>query len=318
MVLICGIPSEPPVSLLSEALEALGEPYLMLNQRKLKNASIRVRIENNRLAGILSYNGIDYPLADFSGIYIRFIDELSLPELKGLDGEHPDLKNYRHFQNTLLDYLEVADCRVVNPYSKMASNNSKPYQAQIAVEQGFLIPETLITNKPKAVEEFWSQHPQMIYKSISGVRSIVKKMDDDDWVKIHKIKNCPVQFQQQVQGYDVRVHVIGELTVATRISTSNTDYRYINSDNSEYTILEPFSLQPELNEKCIALSKALGLNFSGIDLRITDTDEVYCFEVNPCPGYSYYEKNTSQEISVLLAEYLSNHDNYYKRVLGLL
>ena len=47
------------------------------------------------------------------------------------------------------------------------------------------------------------------------------------------------------------------------------------------------------------------------------TGEVYCFEVNPCPAYTYYESYTSQPIAAWLAEYLSGHDNYYRRVWNL-
>jgi len=35
-------------------------------------------------------------------------------------------------------------------------------------------------------------------------------------------------------------------------------------------------------------------------------DEVYCFEVNPCPGFSYYEANTSQPISAAVARRLAS------------
>jgi hypothetical protein len=32
---------------------------------------------------------------------------------------------------------------------------------------------------------------------------------------------------------------------------------------------------------------------------------VYCFEVNPSPGFSYYEANAGQPISTAVAEYLT-------------
>ena len=68
--------------------------------------------------------------------------------------------------------------------------------------------------------------------------------------------------------------------------------------------LQPWQLESHLEAACIALSKALGLAFTGIDLRITPDGEVYCFEVNPSPAYSYYEANTGQPISMALARYL--------------
>ena len=49
--------------------------------------------------------------------------------------------------------------------------------------------------------------------------------------------------------------------------------------------------------RCVGLASALGLGFAGIDLKITPDDEVYCFEVNPSPAFSYYESNTGQPIS---------------------
>jgi hypothetical protein len=44
---------------------------------------------------------------------------------------------------------------------------------------------------------------------------------------------------------------------------------------------------------------------SGIDLKITPDDEVYCFEVNPSPAFSYYESNTGQPISAAIARALT-------------
>ncbi|MER3479214.1 MAG: RimK domain-containing protein ATP-grasp, partial [Meiothermus sp.] len=33
-------------------------------------------------------------------------------------------------------------------------------------------------------------------------------------------------------------------------------------------------------------------------------DDWYCFEINPCPGFAYYEQHTGQPISAALAELL--------------
>ena len=41
---------------------------------------------------------------------------------------------------------------------------------------GFKIPDTLITTEPLAALEFWKQHGTVIYKSISGTRSIVSRL----------------------------------------------------------------------------------------------------------------------------------------------
>ena len=117
------------------------------------------------------------------------------------------------------------------------------------------------------------------------------------------LRACPVQFQAYVPGFDVRAHVIGDEVIATRVDSAGTDYRYAARDGLE-TTLRPWQLDPRLEAACVALSSALGLPFTGIDLRIAPDGEVYCFEVNPSPAYSYYEANAGQPISMTLARYL--------------
>ena len=60
----------------------------------------------------------------------------------------------------------------------MASNNSKPYQALLIQALGFAVPETLVTTDPDAVLAFWQRHGTVVYKSNSGIRSIVSRLTD--------------------------------------------------------------------------------------------------------------------------------------------
>ena len=59
-------------------------------------------------------------------------------------------------------------------------------------------------------------------------------------------------------------------------------------------------------ERCVALAAGLGLEFVGIDLKITPDGDAYCFEVNPCPAFSYYEANTGQPIARAVARRLAS------------
>ena len=59
-----------------------------------------------------------------------------------------------------------------------------------------------------------------------------------------------------------------------------------------------------LTDRCISLAGAFGLEFAGIDLKVTGDGEVYCLEVNPSPAFSYYELHTGQPIAQAVAEYL--------------
>ena len=54
----------------------------------------------------------------------------------------------------------------------------------------------------------------------------------------------------------------------------------------------------------VALTADLGLEFADIDLKITPDGEVYCFEVNPSPAYTYFSGQTKQPIPEALARHL--------------
>jgi len=40
---------------------------------------------------------------------------------------------------------------------------------------------------------------------------------------------------------------------------------------------------------------------SGVDLRRTPDDQYYCFEINPSPGFIFYERAAGQPISEAVA-----------------
>lgn len=308
MILLAGIASETPLALVRAALDALGENYVMFHQRDVANASISFDLAGGQIEGRVHTGGRSYSLANFDAIYLRLMDDRMLPELAMEPEGSRARRHARGFHETLSRWADIAPGRVVNRTSAMASNGSKPYQAQLIRAQGLAVPETLITNRPELVQEFRRRHGCIVYKSISGVRSIVQTMRDEDEARLDRIRWCPTQFQAYVEGEDVRVHVIGDVTFATAIASNVTDYRYAGRTSGGETELRPVELDEDLNARCIRLAAALELAFAGIDLKVTPTGDVYCFEVNPCPAYSFYEQSTDQKISATLAAWLAHRE----------
>ncbi len=305
MILLCGIPTEGPLALLRAEVEKLGYPYVLFNQRHFADSGIDLRLSSGKVAGTISTAGRTYRLEDISGIFVRLMDERELPEILEEPEDSPLKRHCRKLHESLVEWCEISPGRVVNRVAPMGSNFSKPYQAQLICRQGFLTPETLITNDPLLAREFYQTRTKVIYKSISGVRSIVQLMKPEDLDRLDSLRWCPTQFQEFVEGENVRVHTIGQTNVfATRIVAEATDYRYSRAGQDRDTELQPWSIPDELAERCLRLARSLGLAFAGIDLKITREDEVFCFEVNPCPAFSYYESYTGQPIARALAEYL--------------
>jgi glutathione synthase/RimK-type ligase-like ATP-grasp enzyme len=166
----------------------------------------------------------------------------------------------------------------------MASNRSKPYQSALLRALGFRVPATLVTTDPLAAREFWRRHGDVIYKSVSGVRSVVAQLTDDHSARLDDVANCPTQFQRRIAGVDHRVHVVGDEVFACAVYCEADDYRYAAARGSAVD-MAACSLPDELESRCRGAAHALGLAVAGIDLRQTPAGEC-CFEVNPSPAFT--------------------------------
>lgn len=304
MILLCGVPSEPPLAMVKEALDAIGAPCLLFAQRSAAAAAMRLEQADGVLGGVLELDGEAHRLEGIRAVYTRLTAPDVLPEYRAADG--PTRAAVQRLHELLHLWLDLAPARVVNRGRAMGSNRSKPYQAQIIRRFGFAVPETLVTNDVDAVRAFAAAHGRVIYKSISGVRSIVRTLEPEDYPRLERARWCPVQFQAYVEGFDVRVHTVGDSVLATRIESTATDYRYAAREPGGDAALAPFALSPEVARACVALARHLGLEIAGIDLKIAPDGTVHCFEVNPSPAFSFFESATGQPIAETIARHLAD------------
>jgi hypothetical protein len=183
------------------------------------------------------------------------------------------------------------------------SNGSKPYQ-------GFA-GKTL---RPASRHRPWSptiQTPhaismtnamvRSIYKSLSGIRSIVRRLQPDQLPRLSLLRNGPAQFQAFIPGADVRVHTVGGANCLRHGCVPMRSTIAMPLAKAEKVEMEPTILPPAAAESCLNLAHWLDLLMTGIDLERNARREYYCFEVNPSPGFIYYEKNSRQPISAALA-----------------
>jgi hypothetical protein len=305
VIVLGGIRSEPALAWVADQLSALGLPYVWFDQRRAAGSECIVRLDDEGLRGVLRDGERSVGLEDVAAVYWRLMDDRLLPELKGLPADGPERVQCRTLHEMFLTWISLTSARVVNRAAAMASNGSKPYQAQLIRAVGFDVPETVVTNDPELVHDFLARHRRVVYKSTSGTRSVVHEVDADALARLEDIRWCPVQFQAYVEGIDVRVHVVGSRVFATRVTSDAADYRYAAVRGGAPARLEATRLSEAVEALCIDLTARLGLRFSGIDLRITPDQRVVCFEVNPSPAYTYYEGHTGQPIARALADHLA-------------
>ncbi len=310
MILICGGLADGVTELVCSRLEACGYPYRLLDLARFPIAEssdrpayrLSARWTDRGPEGWIATDDWRLDFDDISGVYARFLGPDDRPPLAGVDPE--DAKALRTEADlSLMALVEDLACPVVNRVAGGLSNNSKPYQALMISRAGLRVPPTLVTSDPAAVRAFLAEHGDVIYKSASGVRSIVRRVGADQLARLDLLRHGPAQFQAFIPGRNVRVHTVGERIFATAIESGAVDYRYAHVDG-QTTDLEPVVLPAAVADACQRLARTFDLLFAGIDLKQTPSGEFYCFEVNPSPGFLYYERHTGQPISAALAELL--------------
>jgi glutathione synthase/RimK-type ligase-like ATP-grasp enzyme len=297
VILLWGVPGDDPLDEVRAALRATGADARFLDQRDTRDASVVMNVDRGGVAGTVTTCDDEFELEGVGAVYIR-------PQESSDQGRLADA--------ALIAWANLTQAGVVNRPAAMAANNSKPYQLRLMEHFGFDVPDTLVTTDPGEARRFWLHHGQVIYKSVSGIRSIVSQLHDDQLERLADIANGPTQFQQYVPGEDVRVHVVGEEVLATRVRSDEDDYRYASCSGSRPE-LEATQIPSAVADRCVAAARGMRLHVAGIDLRHTPDDRWICFEANPSPAFTFYERATGQPIAEAIARLLRRLDEHHRR-----
>jgi glutathione synthase/RimK-type ligase-like ATP-grasp enzyme len=301
MIVLWGVEDDTPLAAVRAALGQIGAPFFFLDQSRCGETEIDLSA-GERVAGEIRLGGARCDLARVSAVYLRCDNTRAVAP--GADKDEALARHADRIDAVISAFLDITAARVVNPLEAMASNGSKPYQSAIIAAHGFAVPDTLITTDSDEVGAFAARHGEIIYKSISGVRSIVTRFRQEHAGRLKDLVWCPTQFQQYLPGRDYRVHIVGDAVFATEIVSDADDYRYA-ARQGEDVIIQATLIPLLVADRCRALAAALGFALAGIDLRLTPQGEWYCFEVNPSPAFTYYADAAGQPIGEAVAELLA-------------
>jgi glutathione synthase/RimK-type ligase-like ATP-grasp enzyme len=304
MILVYGILADAMVELMCARLNDLGYEYLFIDELQIPDRfHLNWSASGNGISGNVSSPEIKVNLADITGVYARYAAHRNGKRSAGLSDREQELAN-AEYQAAMMQLIDSLPCVVVNRVRASTSNDSKLYQQFLIREFGLLTPRTLVTTIPDEARAFYEAcEKKVIFKSLSSVRSIVRRLQEQDLPRLDLVRNCPTQFQEVVEGVDIRVHPVGEEVFATELVSDASDYRYAAREGAELTA-RSIDVPPEVASACVEMTKACGLTISGIDLRRTPDGRYYCFEVNPSPGFIFYERVARQPISEAVARLL--------------
>jgi hypothetical protein len=304
VILVAGGLADAVTELVCARLEDCGYPYRLLDLGFYPSGyEVSWCWQRSGVEGYIAGDGWKLDLDEISGVYVRYlgVDGRALPSA----AEPPWAPAmYFEYDSGLMALFDELPCPVVNRVGGGMSNSSKAFQALLVRECGLSTPPTLVTTDRVEVHRFYEEcEGEVIYKSLSGIRSIVRRLRPEHLDRLELLRHGPAQFQWFVPGDNVRVHTVGEHIFASLVHSEAVDYRYGAREGHDVA-MEPTVVPAAVARACVRLARRLDLLLAGIDLKRTPDGNYYCFEVNPSPGFLYYEQHTRQPISAALADLL--------------
>ena len=172
---------------------------------------------------------------------------------------------------------------------KTASN--KMWTSQVVSKAGLRSPVTIFAKNPVNIS--------FLIKAVGGLPCVVKtpygsqgsavvKMENEQQTKatlelLHG-KGIDTLLQKYIEGggKDYRVIVVGDKVICTMERSSKDGFKANLSQGGEGKSVE---LSQEHKDFAVKASKAIGLDFSGVDIMISNTDnKAYLIEINSNPG----------------------------------
>jgi glutathione synthase/RimK-type ligase-like ATP-grasp enzyme len=259
----------------------------------------------------LRWNNRKISPGDIEHIWYRRPDRLT----SQLFGDTPE-GNYAR-----LEWTEFVECFLAHiPQSKWMNHparnvaaSRKLQQLTLASKIGFAIPDTLITQDPQELRDFFDQHEgQLIVKPMST--GYVERPDEscDTLVYTNRVQknqlddladlvNCPTLFQQFIQKKsDVRITVVDdeihavELLASDEFGNQRCDIRRNNMVDVSY---QAISLPPTVHQSIRDLMRHYQLRFGAIDMAITPNGEWVFFEINPNGQWAWLDLTAGTSIA---------------------
>jgi glutathione synthase/RimK-type ligase-like ATP-grasp enzyme len=189
---------------------------------------------------------------------------------------------------------------MVNNFDAYSLHFRKPHALKIASASGHLIPQSIISNDLDEIRDFVRQVGACIYKPVRGGAHAYRVTDDlleED--RRGMLRLSPVTIQQEIEGTNIRVFVIGDKAMAVEIVANSLDFR---DDSNQKIVLHKAS--DEFLQSCIRLARNLKLKWTGIDFRMTADRQYFFLEANFSPMFLGFQKATGLPIDDELCRYL--------------
>ncbi len=238
------------------------------------------------------------PLDEISAVYWRGYPGVAAPQLPDPEQDFIAQNDSRSLLESILIRLPA---RWVNSWHAFQLHQTKPVQLAIVASLGMPIPQTVVTNEPESVVGFAQAIPAAIFKPVQG-GAHTRRLTAGHLTAEHleHLRIAPVTVQEEVRGTNIRVFVAGERVLACELATEAIDFR----EDPEARIT-PHALPADLEAASRRIARALDLQWTGIDFRLTPDGQYVFLEANPSPMFLGFERAAGLPLTEHLATLLT-------------
>tara|TARA_B100000965_G_C19591040_1_gene757975 strand:+ start:1080 stop:2030 length:951 start_codon:yes stop_codon:yes gene_type:complete len=301
--------------------------YLVLEFRRRNLNYFRLNCEHLPDAKVVfspSLGGGDWEfkwdacVLSLAGVKSAYFRRPGAPQLSGrLDpaAERYCIGEWSYFLSSALNSL--GNRWLNSPLSILAAED-KPRQLRLAIETGFLVPSTFVSNDIQFAKDLLSKG-EVVAKSLNqglievdGGEKVIfttsissLSVGDEDTISL-----SPVIFQEKInKTLDVRVTVVGARTFSAEILSqahkdTQTDWRRTSVLDVEHA---QHVLPRDIEEKCVNLVAELDLKFGAIDLAVDQGGDYWFLEINPNGQWAWIENRTGLPITSAIVDELARN-----------
>ena len=208
------------------------------------------------------------------------------------------------YVRSLMFVLDIDYRFWINPLQAKRRADRKAVQMMQAKAVGLSIPQTLLSNDPQRIREFFKAHDgRVIYKSYVPASwtkdgrlysTFTSPLNEALLEHDSALSQAPGIYLALVdKAYDLRITVMGRSIFASRIDSQQdgyylTDWRAnISADKFRS---KRHQLPPHIEQQCLALVERMGLVFGCIDIIVTPEGDHVFLEINEMGQFLWLER----------------------------
>lgn len=321
MILIISSPDDAHLPFVTKHLK---EAFVVIDPGTiLAGKSLTYEVEKDQFT--VRYDG--KRLKDVSGVWYRKPRDVQTD----LDFKKVEERYSGYAQSALKSHFEqlytaFSDAAWISDIYAIRRANNKTLQLVTAQKLGFRIPETVFTSDAKIAGGFVKRQAETIVKSLASQwpQPDLKKqqqhvffsarVNPETSINFEGLNLAPAIFQESIPfAFDIRVAVVGAQAFATKITLRSGNvpptvrgWRIGHAKGMGKLNFESYELPDEISEKCIALTRKLGLRFGAIDLVQDKEGGSWFLEINPNGQWAFVDETTTDNIGRAIAKLLGH------------